>query len=268
MSAPSVTQFVAGALGLPLVDPPLDRRGAVQIATDPTCWLCGGGTGGAGWPLALAIAPTFTQHNCARAGDSSTVCRACVALTKAETYQAFVRSRALELKLWTQAGWHSYSHLVTEDGGYEAPKRDRMRAVTLAPPASRWVLAINTSGKKHTLFRGQVAEGGRDLFPVQLDEDTIWLTRHDWPVCLAAVEALTAAGASRDEACAGRYHPETLRRMGPTVFRALDAAAAAWRAERPDWIALAAVVADGPPKRTAPAPVDPIALAQQEGRLL
>src|SRR5690606_40393454 len=81
------------------------------------------------WPQPAAIAPTFTQVDFAVVEDSGTVCRACAALTKAATFQEVVRARGMDVKLWTQAGWHCYSHLfVYPDRSEERRVGDECRS--------------------------------------------------------------------------------------------------------------------------------------------
>jgi hypothetical protein len=256
--AETVTQFCARALGLLPCPPPTPRRGPAH-GLDARCWLCGGATDGVGWPQSLAIAPTFTQFNCARASDSDAVCQSCVALTRAETFQAMVAARKLPLKTWTQCGWHSYSHLIREDGAYAAPDRETARAVVIDPPPGRWVMGLNTSGKKHTLFRGAVA-GGAGVHPIQLDETTVWVDRDDARACLGAFEALSALGFAKDDTLAGRYHPAGLSRAGLARWRPAETAIAPWRERAPDLMALIHHVARGPshfgppPERARDAP--------------
>ena len=173
------TQFAARALGLLPCPPPEPKRGP-RYGVSPVCWLCGGPTDGEGWPQATAIAPTFTQHNAAKAGDSDAVCQSCAALTRAATFQAMVTTRGLPLKVWTQCGWHSYSHHIREDGHYEAPAPDAARSILIDPPAGRWMLCLNTTGKKHTIFRGAVSQS-RGAYPVQVDETTVWCRRDRLP---------------------------------------------------------------------------------------
>lgn len=238
----TVTQFCARALGLPPHEPPASRRGARYGASAP-CWLCGGATGGVGWPQALAVAPTFTSHNAARRPDSDAVCQACAAFTRAETFQALVASRGLPLKTWTQCGWHSYSHHVRGDGHYEAPVPSRARDILLAPPPGRWVLALNTTGQKHTLFRGAVADSAARAVPVQLDETTVWADRAAFAACLGDFERLTALGCGSDSVHTGRYHPEDIARAGLARWRPAEARMERWRASDPSLLALVRAVA-------------------------
>lgn len=236
--AESTTQWVARVLGLTLPEPPA-KVGRAKAAR---CWLCGGATHGMGWPQHAAIAPTFTQHNTAAVSDSDAVCRSCVALTRAETFQAMVRARGLGLKTWTQCGWHSYSHLVLEDGRYDAPVPSRMRDVLLTPPAGRWLLAINTTGKKHTIFRGRVASAA-DFFPVQVDEESLWIAGGDFAACLAGFERLTALGCGKDGIETGRYHPADTMRAGLRRWREAEEAFAPWRERQPGLVGLVRIVA-------------------------
>jgi hypothetical protein len=253
----TITQFVASSLGIASYPPPESKRGPRYGKSD-RCWLCGGDTYGLGWPLALAIAPTFTQHNCAKCLDSDAVCQSCTVLTRAETWQGVVTLRKLPLKVWTQAGWHSYSHFVQEDGHYEAPVPSRVREILLDPPSGRWVLAINTSGKKHTIFRGAVASG-RGIIPVQMDEETIWASHGDVLACLADFERLTSLGCRKDDVLSGNYHPEAVHRAGLRAWHAAEAPMPSWRQEHPGVIALVHFVARGPKFEKEEAEEKPVA---------
>lgn len=230
------TQFAATALGLLPYAPP---RGHCR---DPWCWLCGGETGGVGWRQTDAIAPTFTQHNMAQRGDCGAVCQACASLTRAESFQALVARKQLSIKTWKQCGWHSYSHFIREDGHYEAPTPSRMREILLNPPVGRWLLTLNTTGKKHTIFRASVASSAV-WFPLQVDEETIWTGVEEFVGCLGAFERLTALGCGKDGVQTGRYHPADTMRAGLGNWLPAERVMAEWRDRRPALVALVRIVA-------------------------
>lgn len=209
------------------------------------CWLCGAGIE-RGWPLSEALAPTFTQHNEARCSDSGAICAPCVAILDGAVFKDMVRARDVRdprgdpLKLWSQCGWHSYSHYIHERGVYEAPNPARMRELLCDPLPGKWLMGVNTTGKKHTIFRAEVCDGS-DIC-VQIDEARIRLSRADFVRVLAAVEAALEAGASRDEIRTGLWHPETLRRAGMKAFRRVSDELAFWRARSPGGMHLACIV--------------------------
>lgn len=259
------TQFAARALDISDFPPPQPKRGT-RYGLSVRCWLCGGETDGVGWPQSVAIAPTFTQHNCAKMQDSDAVCQSCAALTRAETFQAMVKARGLPVKTWTQCGWHSYSHYIREDGHYEAPIPARVREILNDPPEGKWLLCINTSGQKHTIFRGTVATG-RDRFPVQVDEETVWTGREEVGRCISDFERLATLGFGRDEIATGNYNPTNTLRAGIRAWREADEPMRIWREARPDLVALAAIaarsrktLAEVPPPETASPVVIPAPL--------
>jgi len=233
----SPTHFAVAVAGVELSDPPADRKGRIAFGTDPLCWLCGGDTEGQGWPQPAAIAPTFTQVDFAVVEDSGTVCRACAALTKAATFQEVVRARGMDVKLWTQAGWHCYSHLFVYPDVYECPKPSRVRELLLDPPDAPFLLCINATGQKHTIFRGRIATS-RDLFPVHYADETFDVSRVRFAEVLETLEALSALGISKDQSVSGRYHPESLRRAGLAAWRPLEERMKRWRDEEPMLLAL------------------------------
>ena len=236
MAREPVTQFVARALGLADFPPPEPKRGP-RYGASRECWLCGGETDGIGWPQSVAIAPTFTNHNQARAPQSDAVCQSCAALTRPESWQSVIAARAMPVKTWVQAGWHSYSHFVQGDGAYECPKPGRVREILLSPPDGEWLLAINPSGQKHTKFKGQVSRDG-EAWCVQFDENRIYATTDDFTACIAVFEAVTALGFAKDDALSGRYNPTATMRAGVSKWRAAEAGLKPWREARPDLMEL------------------------------
>ena len=226
------TQFVARALGL-LPFPMTSKRGA---PTGAQCWLCGGEVGDNPWRQDDAIAPTFTNHNQARAPQSDAVCQSCASLTRAESWQALIGRRGMTVKTWTQAGWHSYSHFVVDDGGYECPTPSRVREILLDPPSGRWLLGINPSGKKHTIFRAAIAHG--DGLAVQVDENRVYAARDEFAACLADFEAMTSLGVSKDDALTGNYNSTATLRAGIAKWRPIEMRLADWRRSRRDLLDL------------------------------
>ena len=239
------TRFAAAALGIADHPPPADRKGKIAFGACPSCWLCSGPTDGRGWQQADAFPGTFTQFSCAVLPDSDAVCQPCVAMTTGAVFKTLVTARGLDIKLWSQCGWHSYSHLVTGRGDYEAPKPGRVREILLDPPEPPFVLGLNPSGQKHSLFRTRVA-ASRDLFPLHYDERTFMVGRGRFAALLTDLERMSALGFSKEQSETGRYHPESIRRAGLAAWRAGEARMALWRASEPDLLDLAAWVGRGP----------------------
>lgn len=230
---PTVARFVCEALD---IEPPRHDGGADPAAP---CWLCGEASGPGAWPLKAILPGTFTQHNLARAPDSGAICAPCAAIINSDVFKATVGKFEIDAKLWSQCGWHSYSHFVSL-GRYELPNPLRFRDLLIDPPVP-CVAAINTTGKKHTLFRASVMTSAQHLV-VQIDEETIRAPMARFRACLADVERLAALGFSKDGIETGRYHPESLRRAGIKAWRAAEAPMPGWRAEYPALLSLTVYV--------------------------
>jgi hypothetical protein len=240
----TASRFVAEQLGL-LPFPPSEARERVRTAHDPACWLCGGETGGSGWDRRDSFPETFTNVTLAAAPASFTVCEACAAVSRRETWERYVAMRPdLGLIAKHPFSFRSYAHAIWT-GHHECPRPARWRELLLNPPEPPFVFAIPTSKQKHLLFRCAVARD-RERFPVQFEEDRLWLDRRLFGRCLDAAEQLLAAGARRREIEQGRYHQETLRRIGIATWRALEDRARQWRQGEPGWWQLAVLVARGP----------------------
>jgi hypothetical protein len=234
----TVSQFVARVLDLQITDIP-DKYG-----DSPRCWLCGGDTNGKGLMQHVHIGMTFTQHNTAKCSDSDCLCNACACVIDSVTFKKMVTDRQLPIKIWSQAGWHSYSHYIHDSGIYKSPNRKEMRDIILNPPSGRWVLTVNSSGKKHTVFRASVASSTK-TFPVQLDETTVWCDADLITACIADFEALSALGFSKDSILSGDYHPAQMLKVGIKRFMPCELKAKEWRDKHPDYMMLAHVVAFG-----------------------
>lgn len=211
-------------------------------ATDPLCWLCGGETGGAGWPQPGTFPPTFTNHNLARVPTSRTVCGPCVAMASKATWEAYVAAHpAKGLKTGHAMSWRFYSHLFTP-GAHECPTRARWRAILLSPPEPPFLAVISETGKKHLLFRGTVALS-RSVFPIQFEEDRIWVHAPDFAECLSAFEALYQLGFSRESIISGHYPVGLIHKIGARAWRAAEFAFRPWRSREPSIVRLAAFCA-------------------------
>lgn len=243
------SRFCAEALEL-LPFPPEAAAVRVRPGADPRCWLCGGAIDAPGWSRDDAFPDTFTNVNLARVPDSRTVCQACAAVSRGESWAAYAARRP-DLALVTKhpISWRSYPHAITADA-HEVPSAARWRALLLDPPAPPFVFVIPESKQKHLLFRAAVAYS-RDRYPVQLEEDQVVVDRAAFAACLAAIEALLALGFPRDAARSGRYGQEAIRRAGLAAWRAAEAAAAPWRRRAPDLVRLAALVGHRPEREHA-----------------
>lgn len=234
----SASLFVARSLRL-LPHAPPAKQAARADPPDAHCWLCGGALlpYAAGWDRSV-FPNTFTNVNLAAAPASRTVCQACVAVSSGDTWRAYAERRP-ELGLVTKhpISWRSYGHLVTERE-HTCPKGRQWRAVLLEPPEPPFVAVIPETNQKHLLFRAAIATD-RERFPVQVEEDRVWLDRGMFAACLAGFEALYRLGLSKEGIVTGRYHHGSLGKIGPRLFRAAEQDFALWRFRAPDLVRVA-----------------------------
>lgn len=129
------------------------------------------------------------------------------------------------------------------------PTRVEQRDWLLNPPDPPFKIAIAESGQKHILY---LAETGysRDMFPVQFEEDGLWLDRKDFEATLGVYEKLLALEFSKTEINSGNYRPDRVaasferwqelepviadRRNGDSPSRYLSLVSHV--AQRPEWV--------------------------------
>lgn len=136
---------------------------------------------------------------------------------------------------------------------HECPFPRRWREILTDPPEPPFLAVIGTSGQKNLIFRASVAHT-RTCFPVQFEEETVHVWHAEFLACLAAFEALTMAGMSRDRVLSGEAHHETIRKIGLVRWRAMEEAIVPWRRREPQFMALAHFVArrpDPPPEKAS-----------------
>ena len=212
-----------------------------KYAKSDTCWLCGGDMVN-GWVLRDAISKTVTNHNQAKCQTSDGVCQSCVAMSKKDTYSPYVAANPeMGLKDGKPMAWQFYSHFA-KHGHHECPKRDRHRELLLDPPEPPFLHVIATSGKKHIIFRSEVAYN-RDVYPVQFEEDTVIFDRAKFAKLLEDFEEGLNKGISRNDLLSGQYHPATRKHLSLNEWRKIEDKIKAWRCSEPMLMQIANFVA-------------------------
>ncbi|NGR09341.1 hypothetical protein G5B41_17515 [bacterium SGD-2] len=248
------TQFAWRSLRCGDYPPPEVRRGD-RFGPDDVCWLCGGETRGVGWPLKTGLAPTFTDFPRAKAPYSTTVCQECVAMSQSEGWGQYVRAHpergfaetfpVKEGKKPRALNWLYASHLFTSDH-HETPDRARIRDLLIKPPDPPFLFIIAFSGQKQVIFKGQIASS-RDRFPVQADDERIYVEREPFAQMMTDFEAMYAMGFSRDSIAQNRdWNQARIMHIGLSTWKAANARMDTWRNTRPEWVMLAAFCAQRP----------------------
>ena len=134
--------------------------------------------------------------------------------------------------------WLYMSHLF-RPGHHETPDRVRCRALLLDPPEPPFLLCIALLGQKHVIFKGEVAHN-RSVFPVQADDDRIYIKREEFIVFLDAFETLYAMGFSKDSIVDGRdWNQARILKLGISRWRTAEAIFAPLRCATPGYLVLA-----------------------------
>lgn len=210
------------------------------------CRVCGGPADahGPAWKAERIVADSFGPAESLGAPRSPAVCGACAFFAVGRTFQESVRARGLPVKLWVNAAWRSYGHVFSA-AGHMVPRREDWRAFLLSPPEPPFLAVMTTAGTKNLLYRATVAED-RDLFPLLVEEATVWVGRAAFGRVLADFEAALADGLSRDALLSGRHSTSTILKVGKDKWRRHETALAPHRAARLALLRLAHAVASRP----------------------
>ena len=202
-----------------------------QVQAPPSwemCWLCGG-THQEMVPRRLRLNEGFTNHGWAKAPRSEWLCLPCA---------VFLMSHPSARHYWRNQG-----HVFMVDPPYlRHPGRAEWRGVLLNPPAPPFLLCLPTSGQKHLVFRGTVARG-REVFPLQYEEEQVMVEREVLRDLLGTIETLLAAGFRREELRSGRPNSRRVLTFGLKRYVALERRIIEARQLRPLHLELALRVA-------------------------
>lgn len=235
----SATAFAWKSVNGARYDPPGDPR---VYGSDSRCWLCGGPTHGIGWPRRVAFTELFTDAKLARVPSSDTACQPCVAMSRKDTWEAYVAAHPeMGLKTGQTMSWRNYGHAFWTNH-HECPNRSRWRALLIDPPEPPFVFVIAESAQKHLVFRASIAYD-REVFPAQVEDETIIIRRRQFADCLLAFERVYALGFSKDQIVSGRYHQAQVMKSGLTLWREAETAFAPFRRLRPHDVRISAYVA-------------------------
>lgn len=247
MIALTAPQFVAEALDL-LPFPASASITGVKEATGDRCYLCGAVMDAPGWDRRDAFGPTFTNTNLAALPASIAVCQSCAAVSRGESWATYAARRPdLGLKTVHPISWRSYPHLITRDV-HLIPRGEQWRDILLDPPEPPFVAMIPITAQKHLLFRCAVA-WDRERYPVQFEEERVWIDRARFGECVIAAEDLLLMGMSREGVETGRYNQEAIRKAGVARWRAAEAVFAPWRRSHPAWVRLAVMIGRRPERK-------------------
>lgn len=231
----SPTQFAWACLGHALP----------AAADDALCRICGGPAGPDATPFEAAVPPTFANPNVLPCPQSPVVCPACVALVGRDakaTWDAYVAAHPeAGLKTGRSMSWRSYSHAFWP-GYHEAPKRERWRDLLVDPPEPPFLFVLSETAQKHLLFRAAVAQS-RAWYPLQVEEDRVWIDLAAFREVLEAFEDLLALGFSREQVATGRYHHGQLLKVGLRRWRVAEGRFAPQRAMYPEYVRVCQLIA-------------------------
>ena len=213
-----------------------------QHGDDLLCWLCGGPTHNIGWQRRVAFTELFTDVKIARVPASNTACQPCVAMSRKDTWERYVAAHPeMGLKTGQTMSWRNYGHAFWSDH-HECPTRARWRALLLDPPEPPFLFVIAESAQKHLIYRASVAYD-REVFPVQVEDDTLHVDRSRLTNCIEAFERLYTLGFSKEQIVSGRYHLGQAMKAGAPAWKEAEASFAPFRRVRPHDVRISAYVA-------------------------
>ena len=177
---------------------------------EPSCYLCGGKTGGKGKPVKQAILPTFTDQDKARFPLSTVICPGC----------AFCLSfRQMR----------NYSIVAMKDRLIH-PDRPTLRNYILEPPNPPFVICVAVSGQKHVHIKSAMSYSQSEFF-VQMEDIRVTVNATKFADILATTEQLYTVF-SKEEMLTGRYNQNRIKQFGLSDFQKLEQKLAMQRGRR------------------------------------
>lgn len=244
----TATAVALRCVGKPPPQP--DKRTRYTGREGAECCICAGPANahGPAFKRQGVVAETFVRPDDMAWEQSDAVCGACVFFITPSTFHGCVEGRLPHVKLWPQASWRSYSHLFA-DGDHRVMKPSDWRAFLIDPPAPPFVAVVSTNGKKNILHRAEVGFD-RACYPVQLDEETVWVWSFIIRDYILLVEEALAAGWTRDEVLAGECSQKTALRMGLVLWYIMRGRIVQKVCEDLNYMRLAVIAAHRPVKKS------------------
>lgn len=179
-----------------------------------TCRTCG--APGVGVRFEDWVKPTFTDQDLLHPGEIA--CHACLFCTQERTQlMADLTGRDKPQRFRT------YSHFVTGGGGGRPSwhiltkgDKERMRALLLDPAGPPDVALIAESGQKHIVFYARPGFWQFELATLTPDPARL-------AALLETTDDLYSRGAGKGDILSGRYSAGSIYRVGPALWRDLEA---------------------------------------------
>lgn len=224
----TTTQFIwQDCLQMPVLEPEEPKAKKAKYGQDFECWLCGGDTERKGWHSKDVIGSAFTDSNSAKATHSQTVCYSCAALMKKEGWELACEKHGhspyfpiKDNKPPFLSNWMFSSHVFSLQG-WLRPEQKEIRDILLNPPPPPFVITLAAVGKKHVIFRAVINQSRNDYF-VQLDDETIFISRREFSELLAIFEQGYNLGFSKDSMLTGEYNQATILKVGLKKWREIE----------------------------------------------
>jgi hypothetical protein len=196
------------------IEPPVENK-----SKDKNCWLCGGSVNNKSWAVKDAITNTFTDVGLISENSSNSVCCACVALMKKESWEKACKKHGYspyfplkENKKPCMSNWMFYSHVFTS-GKWLMPSRSEIEKILLNPPEPPFSIVITVSGKKHLIFRSKISYSKSDFF-VQFEEQSISVNLKKFKDVHDIVKYAYENGVSKESLLSGNYNHLVILKIG------------------------------------------------------
>ncbi|KAA5611803.1 hypothetical protein [Rhodovastum atsumiense] len=211
------------------------------------CAVCGGDAHayGRAWRREKAISESFGPSESLSVQHSRAVCCACVHFAIGKTFHATIVRRGLQVKLWPQASWRSYSHIFSESLGHIIPRREDWRRVLTSPPGGRFMAVMTNTGMKNLVYRGLIAEDG-DLFAMLVEDRAVWVNPRLLGDIVLAFEAALADGLRRDDLLSGDYSAASIFKVGRATWQVHEEAIGQFRRQSLHLLRLVHAIAASP----------------------
>jgi CRISPR type IV-associated protein Csf1 len=172
---------------------------------DDYCCLCGSELNKEGFNIDKLKSSLLESISNLKNSNSRSLCKYCYCFIYKESFDEYIKGYKIkEIKNNNTVSWRSFSHIFYE-GYHEFLNHETMRYYLLNLPNHPFMISLSTSGQKHIIYQSKIAYS-KDYFPIQLEDNPLWIKYSLFLDCLFHFETLYNLGFSKQDILTGELN--------------------------------------------------------------